>query len=223
MLCQHFIERCNAKKIMMSFLKGEMDTESFWRKYQSNKIMQRVLIKDKTRKSSWKHYDFEKRRFVGFLIDDHFELNPDNLLEKFDITKLGHRARLVAIVRDYFVRRNKQVICNNRDIEEFDYFYDMVPDWAGPIDFNKLQEMMNAAPAHLSKRQKQQWGKEKIIQLFPYDDYPPKWLQGAEWPSENGEYLIFLYQKTDPKDCDHEYYHFYNPKTKQKVVVAQYS
>ena len=66
------------------------------------------------------------------------------------------------------------------------------------------------------------WHKERFRALYPYEKYPPRWLQGNEWPKDgNGGNCLFLYQTGFPNRHDFIEYHF-RDSNGAEVVIEQY-
>ena len=213
-----------AIKVMLKFLLGEISTLDFWREYQINESLRNVLIDDKTR-MKLTEFDAKKGKFVvhkNKTVDSLFDLNPENLLSCFDIENLEHIARLIGIVESYFIRRRQKITVYNQDLERYLFFYSMVPEWAGPIEWGELEKILNQVPENLSEEEKCKWGKEKIQSLFLYEQHPPEWVQNPEWPKESGEYMLFISQEPSDTESDCELYYFYNRSQAKTITVKQY-
>lgn len=78
---------------------------------------------------------------------------------------------------------------------------------------------------NLPKNEEKSLLKEEIIQLFPYDRKPPKWIDNSEWPIVNGKPLYFLGQlQPSTKDFpEHKtiFYVFLNMDSFETVTIFQ--
>lgn len=213
-----------AINFMKDFAEGRVSTDCFWEEYKKNPLLQKILIKDKTRIRGVHKFDPQTGRLEFHKkkpLDSMFLFNPDNLLQSIDIGNPEHRVILFGMVQAYFVRRRKKLKYYNREEREYAYLEKAFPDWVRP-DIFFLQSVMSLAPEGFSEEQKFEWSKKEIQRLFKFDEKPPEWIQEPQWPIVNGKPLIFNCQETDKNDIEHELYYFYNPETKEIVVISQY-
>lgn len=100
-----------------------------------------------------------------------------------------------------------------------------LPDYLDPpLEF--LLEKVVPADENLSDTKKKQCIKERLKQLFKYAEKPPKWLQSAEWPIENGMPLYFIGQvKINAPELFHDNgmaYLFFNPEHGKFETITQF-
>ena len=215
----------DAIKFMKNFVEGKLSTNCFWEEYRKNPLLQKILIRDKTRIRGIYKFDPQTWRIVfnkKKLLDSTFPFNPDNLLQTIDINDIEHRAIVFGMVKAYFLRRKKKLKYYNRDEEIYLCLMETFPEWVSP-DMSFLKDVMKLAPKEYSDFQKLEWCKREIRRLFKFDERPPRWIQEPQWPIVDGKPFIFSFQETDKNDVEHELYYFYDPHTKEKIVVDQYA
>lgn len=210
--------------ILKQFATGKVSTEEFWEEYKINEKLRNILIQDRKRPKGYNKFSKELGRFV--LVKDYkdhqYFLNPDNLLEKFNINRLDHKCELFIIVKRYFLERHSKIQFYNKDEDFYVYLKKMLPPWLDNLDSQFMLEIFNSAPKDLNKEQKIKWCKNKIKELFLYLKKPPQWIQEAEWPIINGQPLVFIYQEGAANDGKVIYY-FTDQNTEEHKTVVQFA
>ncbi|MDR2013280.1 MAG: hypothetical protein LBQ20_09635 [Rhodanobacter sp.] len=95
------------------------------------------------------------------------------------------------------------------------------PKWLEvPTDF--VAELLKDTP-DISKAEKTKWLKAKLLSAFQCLKKPPKWLQDAMWPIQEGKPLIFVGQLELGNEFhdDSVVYVFLNSATKKCVTIIQ--
>ena len=93
-----------------------------------------------------------------------------------------------------------------------------VPSFLDP-SLDLMKEMEHIDP---NQEKTKKWHKERFRKIYPYEKYPPRWLQWCEWPvDEDGKHCLFLYQTGFPNSKDFIEYHF-RKSSGEEVVVEQY-
>ena len=108
-------------------------------------------------------------------------------------------------------------------IEKAQEYYSVMPSWLCENAMDWAEEnIVNKAPASLSKTARNKWIKEQIKKAFPYEKRPPSWVQGTEdWPQDkDGNFLTFKKQKDDGEKTT---YTFVDKKTNKEVEIFELS
>lgn len=223
-----------ALRIMLDFVHGKMTTREFWGHYKSNESIRKLLIKDKTIPKYAAHLDpgnqIKGREKIAFTLTGSelfLYYHPVKLLERVNIDKLRDRDALFWIVRTYFTRRKEQFEVKNEDAKLYRLINVIQPDWLRPEEFDNLLDedflinIVFSAPENLSEELKEQWCKNRLLELFKFDSKPPEWLLFPQWPIVDGKPLVFDRQENDKNNDSRVLYHFYNSETKEKTVIEQ--
>jgi hypothetical protein len=75
---------------------------------------------------------------------------------------------------------------------EHDLIVSAQPRWLD-ADMSYLSTVLASAPS-LSPKERKEWLRKRILELFRYRDKPPRWLQAPSWPIGPSGPLIFLGQ-----------------------------
>lgn len=195
----------DAVKIFVDFTTGAITTEQFWEKYNNDETLRNVLIYDKYRTHFYKVKMPDGHVIYTRYNDQKFALNPDNLLEKTDIDKLNDRYRLFTFINRFLIARNIKIDYRNlnKDVKEYLYLSKMLPSWASVEDISFIQNILSSAPENLLRTEKLKWGKEKVKEIFKYDNKKPNRLNDPVWPFKDGMPLVFSHQETVPEGFKH--------------------
>ncbi|MGN0807252.1 MAG: hypothetical protein ACI4MN_02265 [Candidatus Coproplasma sp.] len=210
-----------ATQIFFQFATGALSTEEFWERYKSDDALRNVLIYDKKRGKPIKWKSPTGGILISRFDDRKLPINSNTLLDTIDINNLEHKYQLFVIINRYLISRGINLNNSelNKDIKEYLFLQQLLPEWVGVGDISFLQNLMATAPKQMSKAQLTVWGKSKIKELFKYDTKKPDWIQQPEWPIIDGRPLIFSHQETDEEGF--EKYYFYDELSKQQVVIMQ--
>ncbi|MDE5539701.1 MAG: hypothetical protein K2J20_04370 [Bacilli bacterium] len=216
------INKRTAIKIFTDFATGAITTEEFWERFKSDEELRNILIKDKKRNRFIKWKTEDGSILYTRFDDSKCKINPDTLLEVININSLEHRYQLFVVINRFLISRKIRLIESelNNDVKEYLFLDKMLPDWVNIEDISLLQKLFSEAPVELSKSKKLAWCRSKIKEMFTYDDKPPEWYQGPEWPLINGVPLVFSHQETSEEGI--ERYIFYDRLTKEQVIVEQF-
>ena len=194
-----------AIRIMTDFVEGKMSIEDFKYQYDHN-----PSIKKNFNKYPNKPYKPE----IGY---DYI-----SYMDTLDIRKRSGALNLHGFFKEFLERNKYPHVPTETYIEKFTFLLKIQPDWIDMADENFLEEqIISKAPADFSNNQKMKWCKERIKELFKYDAKPPGWVQGAEWPVVDGKPLVFKGQSKEKIDDERVHFYFYDPETKQEIVVTQ--
>lgn len=210
-----------ATQIFLQFATGTLSTEEFWERYKSDESLRNALIYDKKRGKPIKWKSPTGGILISRFDDKKLPINPDTLLDTIDINNLEHRYQLFVTINRYLISRDIKFKNSelNKDIKEYLFLQQLLPEWVGVDDISFLQNLMATAPKQMSKVQQTAWGKAKIKELFKYNTKKPDWIQQPEWPIIDGRPLIFSYQETDKEGL--EKYYFYDESNNQQVIIEQ--
>lgn len=130
------------------------------------------------------------------------------------IEKIGLQNRLVSILDYYRVHYVVKV----PELAFWLKWEGYIPSFLDPsLDLIEEMERVDPGRTHTKK-----WHKERLKKLYPYEKYPPRWLQNCEWPlDEGGKRCLFLYQTGFPASHDYIEYHF-RKASGDEVVIEQY-
>lgn len=211
----------DAIKIFVDFATGVISTEQFWELYKSDESLRNVLIYDKYRTHFYKVKMPDGHIVYTRYNDQKFEINPDNLLDKIDIDKLNDRYRLFTFINRFLIARNIKTGNKNlnKDVKEYLYLDKMLPSWASVEDISLIKNIISSAPENLSRTEKLKWGKDKVKQIFKYDNKKPNWLNDPVWPFKDGKPLVFSHQETVPDG--YIKYFFYDETTGEETIIEQ--
>ena len=107
----------------------------------------------------------------------------------------------------------------NKDVKEYLYLDKMLPSWASVEDISLIKNIISSAPENLSRTEKLKWGKDKVKQIFKYDNKKPNWLNDPVWPFKDGKPLVFSHQETVPDG--YIKYFFYDKTTGEETIIEQ--
>jgi hypothetical protein len=106
---------------------------------------------------------------------------------------LGGLVNTEGLIENYLALANIPHQATRRYGKAYSLILGALPDYLDPsIEF--LLEKVVPTDETLSDSKKKQLIKERLQQLFKHAGKPPKWLQSAEWPIENGVPLYFIGQ-----------------------------
>lgn len=215
------MKKRQAVKIFKEFATGKMTTEDFWEIYKKDEALRNILINDKKREKG-----IIKTKSGGIPVilrfhDKNYPINPDNLLQVIDINRLQHRYELFVIINRFFLMRGIEIPETeyNDDVKEYLFLRSLLPSYVEIENIELLQEIYSEAPAEYSKGKKLSWCKNRVREMFTYDNVPPEWYQEPEWPWNNGTPMVFSHQETSTEGI--ERYFFYDKITKEQVIIEQ--
>ena len=193
----------NALNYMINYCEGNLSHRDFYQLFLSNESIQELIINDK--KASKNVKIFNKRVM--------FSLN---------LSKIYDRMELFRLTANYFRRRKVELKYYNPDDETYCFVQKICPNYCYFVDNDDfLKRFLNN---YMNNELNVSKGKKIVKELFKYEKYPPRWLQGSEWPIINGVPCTFLYQDGSPNNIHKDVLHFYfrNEETKEIIVVEQY-
>lgn len=208
-------------RLFREFVTGKISTIYFWEVYKNNVELQEILIKDKKRKKGKTKEKINGQTVIVYLDDKSFNVNPDNLLTKIDIRRLGDRYALFCVIRRFLNMRGIRFKeCEyNKDYQRYWFLYSMLPDYVDVDDISYLEKIYSEAPTKYNETEKMSWCKKKIKELFVFDNKEPEWYQAADWPIVDGVPLVFSHQETTDEGI--ERYYFYDKNTKEVMIIEQ--
>lgn len=193
-------------EVMKDFLEARMSVFEFWEIYKVNEDLRQLLISDSQK----------DRKFSTYY-------DPEHLIQRANLSRLRDRVEIFWAVKRYFTKNKISSMPKNADEEDFIFLTSIQPGWLD-VSVEFLVELANSAPAGMTKKEKSEWCKTRLKELFIYENKPPKWLQNPEWPIKNGKPLVFRSQSSEDLDysiSEIEYF-FYDPKTNEVVTIEQH-
>ncbi|PSJ36814.1 hypothetical protein [Allosphingosinicella deserti] len=107
-------------------------------------------------------------------------------------------------------------------MRSYESILDATPSWLVLPD-HYATGLINQLPQDCSRAARIKLAKEQIARDFRYLKRPPKWLQTAMWPCENGRPLMFVGQMDvgDLMHDDAQLYVFFDPEVKAFHTLLQ--
>lgn len=185
---------------MKDYIEGEMPETEFFHELEKSKMYQRLYYR-----ASWDLFSsplLDRRLICG------------NLWSLTAIDKTFLQSRLTSILDYYRV----SYVVRVPELAFWRKWCNYIPSFLDPsLDLMKEMECIDPKREHTKK-----WHKERLRKIYPYEKYPPRWLQWCEWPlDEDGKYCLFLYQTGFPNSKDYIEYHF-RKSSGEEIVIEQY-
>ena len=194
-----------AIQIMKDFVEGKMSIEDFKYQYDNNPSI----------KKNFNEYPGRPLK-VGIGYD--YILRMDEL----DIRKTGDALNLFGFFMEFLEINGYSCTPTEEYSKKYTFLLKIQPSWLDMLDEDYLQQqVISKVPIELTENQKMKWCKERIKDLFRYDDRPPRWIQEAEWPIVDGKPLVFKKQSKEVKDDERVHFYFYDPYTGQETIITQ--
>ena len=191
------------RKALMTFkdyIEGRMDFDSFWKEYMTCGDLMKYLCRfDKKRRNNQKNKEF---------IDYYYHGKPAFQL------KVGLQYSILS----YLKKRKIPFENKTREYVLWEKWKDYIPYF---VPYNEsmfilLENLDNG------KRRSKKYYRDYFSKIYQYEKYPPRWLQGCEWPiEEDGRPMKFLYQTGCPNRHDYIEY-FFQKKDGSRVRIEQY-
>ena len=101
------------------------------------------------------------------------------------------------LVKESFPK--EKINISNKIAEQYIFMLDSCPTYIGGNEVFQsgiLEKLYESIPNDLSKKQKINWYRSQVLELFHVDSgHYPKWIQHAEWPMNNNRPMRFLSQE----------------------------
>lgn len=182
------------------YIEGRMDFDSFWKEYMTCGDLMKYLCRfDKKRRNNQKNKEF---------IDYYYHGKPAFQL------KVGLQYSILS----YLKKRKIPFENKTREYVLWEKWKDYIPYF---VPYNEsmfilLENLDNG------KRRSKKYYRDYFSKIYQYEKYPPRWLQGCEWPiEEDGSPMKFLYQTGFPNRHDYIEY-FFQKKDGSRVRIEQY-
>lgn len=190
----------------IDFAEGRMSFENFKNNYEKSSYYKDIL---EDRGPAEKFYCF-----AGGTVNAHLRL--------FDWeTRAGKSVVHKDIVR-YLEYYGFKINPTKKYEEAYLFLLDIQPSYVHIRDESFLEKLIESAPKGVSQAKLKKWLKDKIKELFQYEDKKPRWIQDPEWPIVNGKPLVFRYQSRQVKNDERVNYYFYDPETMEETVITQF-
>lgn len=189
---------------IVAFVEGKMDVKSFERLlYQSQDIEDLLTAADAPQ------YAHTETTLFHYLIAINYQ--------DFSSVLNAHDS-----LAQFLSQRNISVTPSTKLAEQHHLLLSAQPKWLD-IRGEYAQQLLNAAPDILNKKELKEWLKNEILKQFQYVSNPPRWLQTPEWPIQNQQPLVFLGQLSIENYFYDEaaVYIFYNPQSKECTSLIQ--
>ena len=182
------------------YIEGRIDFDSFWKEYMSCGDLMKYLCRfEKRSKDSQLNKEF---------IDYYYQGKPTFQL----------RVGLQYSIMKYLKKRKIKFENKTKEYVLWEKWFDYIPSFVPYNEdiINLLENLENG------KRRSKRYYRDYFSNIYQYEKYPPRWLQGNEWPiEEDGTPMKFLYQTGFPNRHDDIEYVFQN-KDGLKVIIEQY-
>ncbi|MDE5566338.1 MAG: hypothetical protein K2I77_05070 [Anaeroplasmataceae bacterium] len=191
---------------MLDFVEGRITVYKFWEEYIENKNY-RLLI-------------YKKRKHMNFW-------NLEKFIEDFQnvsLTTLYGRVRIFWLIRRYLEICKIKFNPYNSDEERLNFLTNLCPYWIDIFDCEWFERVLGIENMSIKDIDNVDILKQKIKNLFQYEKYPPKWLQGADWPIVNDVPAFFVKQSSNP---DHPFWeeqpidYFFKDSEGNEIIVNQ--
>lgn len=199
-------------KEFVDFVEGKMSFEEFQNNYEKNDDYKKILDDKKPNEM----FTYQKGETINQSLQ-HYKNFP---LFKWS-TALG-KLTVQSYIKRYLQYYNVPFQPTNIYMDEHKFRLSIQPSYVHIEDEKFLNEIIQQAPKELSKSKQKKWIKDKIKELFKFDNKPPRWVQDPEWPIVNGKPLVFKGQTKEQKNDERVFYTFYNPETQEETKVMQF-
>lgn len=196
-----------AIKIMTEFVEGRMSIQDFKYQWDNNPIIIKTFANYPNRPYKMNcGYDY-----IGYI-------------SSFDINKRGDALNFHGFIREFLELNGYPCTPTDYYDKRYEFILKIQPNWLDIYDEDFLEkQIISQIPEGLSEPKTIAWCKARIKELFRYDDKPPRWVQGAEWPIKNGKPLVFRNQVRVKGDDYRVLYYFYDPETGEEEIVEQFT
>jgi hypothetical protein len=138
-----------------------------------------------------------------------------------DYSHPGHVLNAHSVLASLLTHRGVAVTPSSASTAEHKLILSAQPRWLH-ADMSYLSTVLALAPSQ-SLKERREWLRKRILELFRYRDKPPRWLQAPSWPIGSSGPMVFLGQLTID-DYFHDnavVYVFHDPATGECKSVIQ--
>ena len=208
----NFFQRLRVKKYqpIIDYVEGRMSVTEFQHLFETNSSLRNTL-KQPMDKQDPIYRDYSYNLCTFLLYSNLYKYKNWNTIRQRNDLQI-HLMRFLDTYRiNYSVYEKYK--------EVYYFLLNILPDWVECDDESILEKVVNSIPNDLPKTKRISIGKEKVLELFKYDESFPRFILGAKWPIVNGKPLVFSHQENVNGDKWNVVYYFYDPETnKQKVI-----
>ena len=120
------------------------------------------------------------------------------------------------------MRRNIALNFYNKDSKNYTELLRIAPRYAD-IDSKWFNDnILQKCEYDIGTKERKEWLRNKIREVFKYENKPPRWLQNPEWPIGEKGPLVFKKQSAHPNYVTDDYIDYYFDDDGKEVVVRQY-
>lgn len=126
-----------------------------------------------------------------------------------------------SVLANFLTHRGVAVTPSSVPAAEHRLILSAQPRWLD-ADMNYLSTMLASAPCQ-SPKERKEWLRQRILELFRYRSKPPRWLQAPSWPIGPSGPMVFLGQLA-VDDYFHDnatVYVFHDPATGKCKSIVQ--
>ena len=196
-----------AIEIMTEFVEGRMSIQDFKYQFDNNPIIIETFS------------NYPNRPYKTGIGYDYIKY-----INSININERGDALAFHGFMREFLELNGYHCVPTDMYRKKYRFLISIQPNWLEIYDEDFLEkQIISQIPDGLSEPKRIAWCKARIKELFRYDDKPPRWLQGAEWPIKNGKPLVFRNQVRVKGDDYRVLYYFYDPDTGEEEIVEQFT
>lgn len=136
--------------------------------------------------------------------------------EKFSFDDECEFYRIILV---FFKRRGIQGNYYNETRRKEELLLSFFPEWVYPDKELFLSKYGNEVEWEQPEETLIEWGREKVLTLYKYEDMPPEWAQDEIWPTYKGVPMIFVKQKEKGEKV---IYYFKDESGEKVKTISQY-
>lgn len=198
---------------MKDFVEGTIDVKEFRNEFYNNNIIRLALENDPLCPQGTHYLLPEDKNLIRYIESQNWESMRDQLI-------------IFGEIKRFLLRYDYSFTPTKFYEERASFILDIQPSWLDILDEDFLEEkIISKVPNGLTKAKRITWCKERLKEMFLYDNKPPRWIQSAEWPIVNGKPLVFREQKRSKIETEHDErvdYVFYDSNTNEEKIITQW-
>lgn len=130
----------------------------------------------------------------------------------------SERVEFYNIISIFFKRLNIKGNYYNSENDFLNLIISAYPEWVYPDEDYFLPIIEKEMPQGISREEQVIWCRNKLLNLYQYDEVPPIWVQDTIWPIYNGYPMVFVDQI---ERNGREIYHFIDRESGVKKSITQ--
>lgn len=195
---KELIEEIHTMKL---FAEGAITVYDFWEEFNNNHKLKDLIYNDKLLPIK----------------------NKPFLYENLNLDFLYHRCEIFRVVKCYFMRRKIELNFNSDDEKTYSELLDNVPSYVDIDSKWFLENVLNKCTFPYGSKERKNFFKQTVKEMYRYVNRPPKWLHSSEWPIGANGPMVFIKQSNYPNnfDCDMIQFVFYDEHKKEEHIIIQ--